>query len=68
MGSLYKNIQLILVFLKAPFLVLYINDFSDGNICNIAIFADDTTFYCMYYQTSNLRLQLELASQLESDL
>ena len=68
MGSLYKNIQLILVFLNAPFLVLYINDFSDGNICNIAIFADDTTFYCMYYQASDLRHQLELASQLESDL
>ena len=39
-----------LEFLKAPFLVVHIflpciNDFPDDLICNIAIFADDTTLY-----------------------
>ena len=45
MESLHKNIQLMLELLKAPFLVLfllYINDLFDV-ICNIAIYADDTT-------------------------
>ena len=42
MGSLYKNIQLMLVFLKAPFysFLLYINDLSNDVICNIAIYDD----------------------------
>ena len=41
------NIQLMLEFLTAPFLVyiglLYINDLPDDVICNISICADDTT-------------------------
>ena len=45
-------------------LLLYIDDLSDGVICNIAISADDTTFSCTYYQASDLRHQLELASNL----
>ena len=42
MGSFHKNIQLMLEFLKAPFLVLHftyytlINDFPHDVICNIA--------------------------------
>ena len=32
-----------------PFL-LYINDLSDDVICNIAIYADDTTLYSKRYQ------------------
>ena len=82
-GSLHKNIQLMLEFLKAPFLVLHfsyytlthffpmfpfspqktkgflmfsggskgnigkkwVNDFPDDVICNIAIYANETTFY-----------------------
>ena len=43
--------------------LLSINNLSEGVICNIAISADDTTFYCTYYQTSDLRHQLE--SQLD---
>ena len=48
--------------------LLYINDLPDDVICNIAIYADDTTLYSKYSQASDLRQQLELASELESDL
>ena len=46
---------------------LYINDLPDV-ICNSAIYADDTTLYSKCDQTSNLWQQLELASELESEL
>ena len=48
-----------LEFLKAPFLVV---------ICNIAIYADENTLYSQCDQASDLWQQLELASELESDL
>ena len=48
--------------------LLYINDFPDDVICNIAIYADDTTRYSNCDQASDLWQQLELASELESDL
>ena len=67
MGHLHKNIQLMLVFLKGPTLfLLYINDLPDDVICNIAIYADDTTLYSKCDQASDLWQQLELASELES--
>ena len=47
--------------------LLYINDIPDV-ICKIAIYADDTTLYSKCYQASDLWQQLELASELESDL
>ena len=47
---------------------LYINELADDIICNIAIYADDTTLYPKYNQASDLWQQLELASELESDL
>ena len=47
--------------------LLYINDLPDV-ICNIHIFADDTTLYSKCDQASDLWQQLELASELESDL
>ena len=47
---------------------LYINDLPDDVICNIAIYADDTTLYSNCDQASNLWQQLELAFELESDL
>ena len=47
--------------------LLYNNDLPDV-ICNIAIYADDTTLYSKYDQTSDLWQQLHLASELESDL
>ena len=48
--------------------LLYINDLTDDAICDIAIYADDTTLYSKCDQTSDLWQQLELASELESDL
>ena len=48
--------------------LLYINDLPDEAICNIAIYADDTTLYSKCDQASDLWQQLELASELESDL
>ena len=58
-------------FLKRPFLVLlfscYINDLPDNVICNIAIYADDTTVCCRCDQASDLWQLLELDHELESD-
>ena len=47
--------------------LLCINDLPDV-ICNIAIYTDDATLYSKYDQASDLWQQLELASELESDL
>ena len=48
--------------------VIYINDLPDNVICDIAIYADDTTLHFKGDQASDLWQQLELASELESDL
>ena len=48
--------------------LLYINDLPDDVVCNIAIYADDTTLYSKCDQASDLWQKLELASELESDL
>ena len=48
--------------------LLYINDLPDDVICNIAIYADDTTLYSKCNQASDLWQQLEVASELEYDL
>ena len=48
--------------------LLYINDLPDDVFCNIAIYADDTTLYSNCDQASDLWQQVELASELESDL
>ena len=53
--------------LGPTFFLLYINDLPDDVICNIAIYADDTTLYSKCDQASDL-WNLELASELESDL
>ena len=49
---------------------MYIKDLLDydGVICNIAIYADDTTLYSKYDLTSDLWQQLQLTSELESHL
>ena len=39
--------------------LLYINDLPDDNICNIAIYADDTILYSKCYQASYVWQQLE---------
>ena len=54
--------------LGPTFFVLYINDLPDDVLCNIAIYADDTTLSSKCGQASDLRQQLELTSELESDL
>ena len=48
--------------------LLNINDLSDDVICDIAIYANDTTVYSKYNWASDLWQQLELASELESNL
>ena len=50
------------------FFLLQINDLPDDVIRSIAIYADDTTLYSKCDQASDLWQQLELASELESDL
>ena len=48
--------------------LLYINDLPDDVICDIAIYADETTLYFTCDQASDLWQQLELASETESNL
>ena len=48
--------------------LLYINDLPDIVICDIAIYANDNTLYSKCDRASDLWRQLELASELESDL
>ena len=48
--------------------LLYINDLPDDVICDIAIYADDTTLYSRCDRASDLWQQLELAFELESGL
>ena len=57
-----------LEFLTLTLFLKYINDLPNDVICNVAIYADNTTLYSKYDQASNLWQQLELASQPESDL
>ena len=45
--------------------LLYINDLPDNVTCDITIYADDTALYFKCDQSSDLRQQLELASELE---
>ena len=48
---------------------LFLLDINDDDvICTIAIYGDDTALYSKCDQTSDLWQQLELASELESDL
>ena len=44
------------------------NDLLDDVICDITIYADDTTLYLMCDHASDLWQQLELASEPESNL
>ena len=59
MASLYKNIQLMLKFCKAPFFVsifLYINDLPGNVVCNFVIYVDDATLYSKCDKASDLWL------------
>ena len=55
-------------FLGPALFLLYSNDLPDNVICNIATYADDTTLYSKCDRASDLWQQLELATELESDL
>ena len=48
--------------------LLYINDLPGDVICDIAIYVDDNTLYSKSDQASDLWQQVELDSELESDL
>ena len=48
--------------------LLDINDLLDDVVCNVVVYADNTTLYSKCDQASNLWQQLELAFELESDL
>ena len=48
--------------------LIYINDLPDDVICDIAIYADDTSLYSKCDQAFGLWQQLKLVSELESDL
>ena len=54
--------------LGSTLFLLYINDLAEDVIYSIAIYADDTTLFSKFDQASDLWQQLELASELESDL
>ena len=54
--------------LGLTFFLLYINDLPDNVICDIVIYADDTTLYSKCDQTSDMWQQLELAFEFEFDL
>ena len=71
MGTLYKNIQCMLVFLQALVLVLdfpYYISMTFLTLSIAAIYADGTTLYSKCNLRPYLWRQLELASELESDL
>ena len=54
--------------LGSTLFLLYINDLPDDAICNITVYAVDTTLSSNCDQASDLWQQLELVSEFESDL
>ena len=63
MGSFYKELWVMLKFLKVSFLVLHFSYYI-----LIAIYADYTTFSSNCDRAYDVLQQLELASELKSDL
>ena len=55
-------------FLEPTLFLLYINEDYHDAISNIAIYADDTIIYSKCDQVTDLLQQLELPSELESNL
>ena len=54
--------------LEPTLFLQYISNLTDDAISNIAVYADDTVIYSKWDQVTNLWLQQELASELESNL
>ena len=70
MGSVHKNIQLMLEFLKAPFLVLHFSYYTLMTflmMLSVILLSMLMILFSKCDQTSDLRQQLELASEHESD-
>ena len=68
-----KNAQLMLEFpqgsiLGSALFLLHINDLLDDVICDTAVYANDATLYLKCDQASDLREQLELASEFDTEL
>ena len=69
MGSLHKNIQLMLDLLKASFLVLNFSYYTLMTFLILsAILLSMLCWWCFLYSKSDLFQQLELVSELESDV
>ena len=69
MGSLHKNIQLMLELLKASFLVLNFSYYTLMTFLILsAILLSMLCWWCFLYSKSDLFQQLELVSELESDV
>ena len=69
MGSLHKNIQLMLELLKASFLVLNFSYYTLMTFLILsAILISMLCWWCFLYSKSDLFQQLELVSELESDV
>ena len=56
------------ILLGATLFLLYSNDLPGNVVCNIAYSADDSTFYSKCDHASGVWKQLQLTSELESDL
>ena len=54
--------------LGSTLFLLYINDLPDDVICDIPIYADDTTLYSKFDQAPDPWQQLEMVCEFESDL
>ena len=57
-----------LLYINDLLFLLSVNNLPDDFICNITIYAYDTTLYSKCDQASDLWQQLETASEFESDL
>ena len=75
MGNLFKNIELMLEFFKGPFLVLHFSYYTLMTLLTMLsvillsmLMILLSTFYSKCDQASNLWQQLEMVSELESDL
>ena len=69
MGSLHKNIQLMLELLKASFLVLNFSYYTLMTFLILsAILLSMLCWWCFLYSKSDLFQQLELVSEPESDV
>ena len=71
MGRLHKNIQLMLAFLKAPFLVLHFSYCALMSFLMLSVILLSMMMIQLYSkcdQASDMWQELELASEFESDL